>query len=102
VEQHFNCLDMLHIRTAGDHQLPCDCGILLEIWPSGGVLQTDKPLGTGEKFTIQLAAGEIEAEVQGCEEDMYGCYIRFAVDNPWFPISFQPSYLKSADSQARV
>jgi hypothetical protein len=91
---------MLHIRASGDRQLACSCAILLEIWPSGGMLQTEKPLTKAEKFLIQLDNGEIEAEVQGCEEDIYGCYIRFAVDNPWFPASFQPSYLKLEDSEA--
>jgi len=84
---------MLRIGAAGGSQLWCECGILLEIWPSGGVLQSDKPLVTGEKFLIHLDAGEIEAEVQNYEEDVYGCYIRFAVHDPWFPESYQPSYL---------
>jgi len=102
VERHFNCLEMVHIRTTRVGQLPCVCAILLEIWPSGGVVQTDKPLVKGEKFMIQLDGGEIEVEVQDCETDIYGCYIRFAIDNPWLPISFQPSYLKLDDSAARV
>ena len=93
MEQHFNCLDMLRICAAGSGQPWCECGILLEIWPSGGVLQSDKPLVTGEKFQIHLNAAEIEAEVQNYEEDGYGYYIRFAVQDPWFPESYQPSYL---------
>jgi len=93
VEQHFNCLDMLRIRTAASARRECVCGILLEIWPSGGIIQADKPLEKGEKFTIALAKAEIEAEVQDHEEDIYGSYIRFAVSSPWFPESYQPSYL---------
>ena len=93
VEQHYNCLDMLRIGAAGSSQPWCECGILLEIWPSGGVLQLDKPLVTGEKFQIHLDAGEIEAEVQNYEDDVYGRYIRFAVHDPWFPEPYQPSYL---------
>jgi hypothetical protein len=98
VDQHFNCLEMLRIRTTADLPLQCACGILLEIWQSGGVLQTDKPLGKGEKFMIYLDGGQIEAEVQGYEEDTYGCYIRFEVHDPWFPASFQPSYLKESET----
>ncbi len=93
VEQHFNCLDMLRIGTAGDRQPPCGCGVLLEIWQSGGVLQSDTPLETSEKFLIHLDGAAIEAEVQDCEEDIYGYYIRFAVNDPWFPESYRPSYL---------
>jgi len=44
---------------------------------------------------IHLAKAEIEAEVQDHEEDLYGSYIRFAVSSPWFPESYQPSYLNS-------
>ena len=84
---------MLRIGAAGSSQPWCECGILLEIWPSGGVLQSDKPLVTGEKFLIHLDAGEIEAEVQNYEDDVYGRYIRFAVHDPWFPKPYQPSYL---------
>ena len=100
MEQHFNCLDVLRIGAAGNSQPWCECGILLEIWPSGGVLQSDKPLVTGEKFQIHLDAGEIEAEVQNYEEDVYGYYIRFAVHDPWFPESYQPSYLNPQNLEA--
>ena len=86
---------MLHIRTATSSRRECECGILLEIWRSGGVIQADKPLEKGEKFLIDLAKAEIEAEVQDHEEDLYGSYIRFAVSSPWFPESYQPSYLNS-------
>jgi hypothetical protein len=99
VEQHFNCLEMLRIRTAGNPPQPCECGILLEIWPAGGVLQADNPMVKGEKFTIHLDGAEIDAEVQGYEEDIYGYYIRFAVSDPWFPKPYQPSYLKLEDAQ---
>ena len=95
VEQYFNCLDMLCIRTAGNRGPQCECGILLEIWPSGGVIQLDSPLEKSEKFLIHLGGAEVEAEVQICEEDIYGYYIRFAVNDPWFPASYQPSYLNS-------
>jgi hypothetical protein len=93
VEQHFNCLAMLSIETAGNRQRQCECGILLEIWSSGGVLQSDTPLEKNEKFLIHLARTEVEAEVQNCEQDIYGYYTRFAVNEPWFPQSYQPSYL---------
>ena len=93
MEQHFNCLDMLRIGTVGNRQSQCDCGILLEIWPLGGVLQSDAHLEKREKFLIHLDGAEVEAEVQNCEEDNYGYYIRFVVNDPWFPQSYQPFYL---------
>ncbi len=93
---------MLRIRTAGSAKRECVCGILLEIWPSGGIIQADKPLEKGEKFLIDLAKAEIEAEVQDHEEDIYGSYIRFAVSSPWFPESYQPSYLNSEINRKAV
>jgi hypothetical protein len=75
--------------------------ILLEIWASGGVIQADKPLEKGEKFIIHLGKTQIEAEVQDHEEDPYGSYIRFAVSAPWFPQSYQPTYLRSEPNVAK-
>jgi hypothetical protein len=102
VEQHFNCLGMLRIGTIRNRQSQCECGILLEIWPSGGVLQSDTPLEKNEKFLIHLDGAELEAEVRNCEEDIYGYYIRFAVNDPWFPESYRPSYLNPDNLETHV
>src|ERR1700730_12125217 len=93
VEQHFNCLDMLCVGTAGTRRPQCECGILLEIWTSGGVLHSDTALEKSEKLLIHLDGAEVQAEVLNCEEDLYGYYIRFAVHDPWFPNLNIPSYL---------
>jgi hypothetical protein len=102
VEQHFNCLDTLRIRAAGNRQPQCECGILLEIWASGGLLQSDRAFEKSEKILIHLDGTEVEAEVQSCEEDIFGYYIRFSVDDPWFPESYQPILLKSGKCTPEV
>jgi hypothetical protein len=101
VEQYFDCLDMLQIRTADAGWGECLSGNLLEIWPLGGVIQLDKPLEKGQKFIIQLESTEIEAEVQEHADDVYGSYIRFTLRTAWFPETYQPSYLGLEKIRAR-
>ena len=93
-QQHFFCMDVLHIKAAKGSGAHCDCGVLLEIWPSGGILQSDEPLAKGERFTVSFDDGQVEAEAQGYEQDEFGYYIKFAVGEPWFPESYHPQYLQ--------
>jgi hypothetical protein len=93
VEQQFYCLDMLPIRTFPDKQLDCACGILLEISPSGGVIHADQPMTKGQKFSISVNGGTVEAEIESSEQDDFGFYLTFKVSKPWFPDSYQPPYL---------
>jgi len=91
--ERFYCLDLLPIQTFPVNQLECVCGILLEIWPSGGVIHADEPMVKGQKFTISVKGGPVEAEVESSEQDGYGFYLAFKVKEPWFPGSYQPPYL---------
>jgi hypothetical protein len=93
-EPHFFCMDVLHIESAAASQ-PLTDGVLLEIWPSGGVIQADEPLQAGEKFTVAFEGGQVEAEVESYQQDAFGYYIQFAVSKPWFPDVYQPYYLKA-------
>ena len=93
MEQQFYCLDLLPIRTFRANQLECNCGILLEIWPSGGVLHADEPMVKGQKFTISVNGSQVEAEIESSQQDGYGFYLEFKVREPWFPESYQPPYL---------
>lgn len=92
-EQQFYCLDLLPIQTFPATQLECVCGILLEIWPSGGVIHADEPMAKGQKFIISVNGSQVEAEIESSEQDGYGFYLAFKVSDPWFPESYQPPYL---------
>jgi hypothetical protein len=93
VEQQFYCLDCLPIQTFPASQLECVCGILLEIWPSGGLIHADEPMVKGQKFTISVNGSQVEAEIESSQQDGYGSYLAFKVSKPWFPESYQPPYL---------
>lgn len=100
MEQHFSCLDLFWISwtpALGGRQ--CTYGALLEIWPSGGVIQTDRSIGIGEAFLISVPGAQLEARVAGSDQDEYGCYLRFEVTDPWFPVNYQPPYLAGVCSQ---
>lgn len=93
MEQRFYCLDLLPIQTFPANQLECVCGILLEIWPSGGVIHADEPMVRGQKFTISVNGSQVEAEIESSQQDDYGFYLAFKVREPWFPESYRPPYL---------
>jgi hypothetical protein len=69
------------------------CGTLLEVWPSGGVIQTEEPIAKGETFKIGVNGTQLEARVENYEQDEYGCYLQFGLAEPWFPENYQPAYL---------
>ena len=93
MEQQFYCLDVVHIQTSRASRLECDCGVLLEIWRSGGVIHSDEPMAKGQRFKILVDGRQVEAEVQSFQQDEYGFYVAFKVNAPWFPESYQPPYL---------
>ena len=96
-EDRYACLDMLPISweslTAATNR--CQCAILLEIWSSGGLLQTGMAIPEGSVLTISAPGGSVHAHVSYCEQDDYGFLVHVAVDSPedWFPAAYQPAYL---------
>jgi hypothetical protein len=94
MEEHFSCLDVLPISwMSGSGTQQRVCGTLLEVWPSGGVLQIDEPIAKGGAFMIALPGALLEARVESYDQDEYGYYLRFGVTDPWFPANYQPPYL---------
>jgi hypothetical protein len=92
MDERFWCLDALSISwTGGTEQRVC--GTLLEVWSSGGVIQTEEPIAKGETFTISLHGAQLEARVEKYERDEYGCYLEFRLAGPWFPANYEPPYL---------
>jgi hypothetical protein len=94
-EQHYSCMDVLHIKSSIGSEAHCDCGVLLEVWSTGGLIHADEPLPRGEQFTVSYEGGQVDAEVVRYEQDEFGCYIEFAVRQPWFPDSYHPQYLQA-------
>jgi hypothetical protein len=100
VSDHYLCLDVLRVSPVGSSKALCDCAILLEIWDSGGLLQTSKPITKGSVLEVALAQGSVRAMVNSCQADDYGCLVEIAVDPAanWFPASYSPPYLRPANA----
>jgi hypothetical protein len=104
LDVHYECLEMFPIKwpsaRAGDPG--SDCGILLEIWRTGGLFHSGVPIP--EDALIELAPREraIQAQVSSCEpDDHYGFLVQVSV-NPnqydnWFPESYCPASLQCDD-----
>lgn len=94
------CLDVLRVSLSGCSKTLCDCAILLEIWDSGGLLQTSNPIAEGSVLDIAAPQGAVRAKVNSCTADDYGCLIEIAVDPSasWFPGHYNPPYIRPRDA----
>ena len=97
---HYLCLDMLHVSWMGASDGSCDCAILLEIWDSGGLLQTTDAIAKGSVLNVESPQGSVRAMVNSCTNDEYGCIVEITVDpsSTWFPDGYNPPYLKPRDA----
>jgi hypothetical protein len=93
------CLDMMKVSWVGTSGInKSDCGIILEIEPIGGLVQTTVPIALGTEITLHTEQGLVEASVTSCEQDAYGYVVNFAIKDHvrhWFP-DYTPSFLHSA------
>lgn len=94
------CLDVLRVSSAGSSKVFCDCAILLEIWDTGGLLQTSNPIAEGSVLDLASAQGCSRAKVNSCTTDAYGCLVDITVDpaSNWFPAGYNPPYFKPQDA----
>jgi hypothetical protein len=78
----------------------CDCAILLEIWDSGGLLQTSNSIAEGSIVDLASPQGPVRATVSSCEADDYGHLVEITVDPSasWFPAGYNPPYLRPRDA----
>ena len=80
------CLDMIKVGWVGaDGFKKADCAIILEIEPTGGLVQT-------------TVLALVQGRVTSCEEDAYGFIVNFAINDKarnWFP-EYVPPFLHSA------
>lgn len=101
-DTHHSCMDVVPVSwSASSDGSPLSlmerqqtaCGILLEIWHSGGVLHVDEPIPRGTLVSLTVGGQHFRAEVQDYETDEFGCYLRLKTSEPWFPMRYQPSEL---------
>jgi hypothetical protein len=94
------CLDLLRVSWHGTSKTLCDCAILLEIWEGGGVLQTSNPIAEGSVVDVTSPQGAVQARVNSCTADDYGCIIEIEVDPSvnWFPGGYNPPYIRPSEA----
>jgi hypothetical protein len=92
------CLDMMKVSWVGaDGLRKSDCAIILEIDPSGGLVQTTVAIPCSSEITLDTGLGLVPGHVTSCEEDAYGYIVNFAVNakaTNWFP-EYVPPFLHS-------
>ena len=98
-QEHFLCLDMLRVNwVSNGDSASAECAILMEIWDSGGILQTEKAIPMDSIVTLAAPKGPVRAKVTTCTQDSYGFLIHVTVDpsEGWFPDSYCPDHLISS------
>jgi len=95
--ERVQCLDMLWLESLPGAAKPFhDCGILLEVWVFGGLLQMNTAMPEDTLISIPLLGKEISAKVVSCKQDDYGFLVQLAIAGPgWFPESYTPPYILS-------
>jgi hypothetical protein len=93
--EHIQCLDLFQIASSPGTGKPfCDCAILLEIWDTGGLLQTNVAIPCGAEISIPSIGGGIQAKVVSCQQDDFGYMVEILVcDQEWFPEVYTPPYV---------
>ena len=96
---HYLCLDVLRVSGTGASKTSCDCAILLEVWDSGGLLQTSDAIAEGSVLDVTSSHGPVRATVNSCKADDYGCLVEIAVDPSasWFPGGYNPPIIRPRD-----
>jgi hypothetical protein len=103
-DTRYECLDMfpIHWGSPAERSINSDSGILLEIWNTGGLIQTSAALPEGSQVEMELPAGTIHGLVTGCAQDDYGFLVAVQVDSgqrdSWFP-GYCPPYLRPERSE---
>jgi hypothetical protein len=95
----YECLDMFPITCLPTRveEKGHECGILLKIWKTGGMFQTCVPLPEGALVELAPRGYAVGATITSCEQDGYGYFISFSINESqydhWFPHSYCPPYL---------
>jgi hypothetical protein len=100
-QHHFLCLDMLRVSWVNPSgRATCECAIVMEVWSSGAVLQTETAILEDSIVTLSTPNGQVCAKVTTCRQDDYGFLIGMSVDpsEHWFPDSYCPADLIPSSS----
>jgi hypothetical protein len=91
--EHIHCLDLLRVTSSpGGTEAISDCAILLEIWPLGGLLQTN--LAIPEDTDLSIPSVGVLAKVEHCQQDDFGFLVEISVDSArWFPEGYVPPHV---------
>jgi hypothetical protein len=99
----YSCLDLLSARFEGPSPVASETAIpesviLLEVWDSGGSLQSEREIPAGSVLHLSSAQGTVSSRVSSCVQDEYGYIVEFAVNTAegWFPLAYRPAYLLPA------
>lgn len=90
----YQCLDLLRVKFEGRlHEEIVEDAVLLEVWETGGLLQTDAEALPG--CFIDFIQPVVRGQVNFCSKDDYGYLVDFTVSLPgsWFPVGYQPPYV---------
>jgi hypothetical protein len=95
-DEHFLCLDMVCVSwSSSSLNAYSECAIVMEIWRSGAILQTDAAIPHDAIVTLATPNGPIQCKVSDCTQDEYGFLVEVNL-NPserWFPDSYRPVHL---------
>jgi hydrogenase/urease accessory protein HupE len=68
--QRQSCLDMMQVGWTGTNGFKgTNYGIILEIDPAGGLVQTTVAIPVSSKIMLNTGMGLFQGHVTGCEED---------------------------------
>jgi len=106
IEARYECIDVFPIKWYQDGSTSRHSqGILLEIWRTGGLLQTCVPLPEGSPIELAPTGHAIQARVARCDQDDYGFMVCVSVNSTehdkWFPQSYRPPYLRSHEQHIK-
>jgi hypothetical protein len=95
-DEHFLCLDMVCVSwTSGSLKASSECAIVMEIWRSGAILQTDAAIPEDAVVTLAAPSGPVHAKVSECTQDDYGFLVEVVLQpsEQWFPNAYKPVHL---------
>jgi hypothetical protein len=87
------CMDLLRVSW-GQSASQSESAVLLEVWNTGGLMQTETALPADSSAVLTFSAGATRCRITSCAEDDYGYLIEFSTDpdGTWFP-AYSPPYL---------
>jgi len=92
--EHLQCLDTFRVEFLAGAVKLHDCAILLEIWESGALLQTNVAIPADTYLNMPSIGHGISAKVSCCQQDDYGFLVQIEIADPdWFPKNYTPPYI---------